>query len=74
MNLLITGSNGQLGSEIKNISHKFPLYKFYYTDFDSLDICDKKSIENYFKKNNTSADAIFYTLEWYKKLIAQKKL
>lgn len=62
-----------------------PDHRSYRVDFSKsekiLPIKKVNSIEdvslellNYFKKNNTSADAIFYTLEWYKKLIAQKKL
>jgi len=40
-NVLVTGSNGQLGSEIKALTDGMNLpFRFYYTDADSLDITD----------------------------------
>lgn len=52
MNILVTGSNGQLGRSIKsNISH-FPSYHFIFTDIDELDITQKDKIESFINKNN----------------------
>ena len=51
MNILITGANGQLGSEIKELS---PLYKnlnFTFTDVDELDITNYDALGKYFSKN-----------------------
>ncbi len=56
MNILVTGSNGQLGSEIKeliqhpisNIQH----YHFHFTDRNTLDITDKNAIQKICSKNN----------------------
>jgi dTDP-4-dehydrorhamnose reductase len=51
MNILITGANGQLGSEIKELS---PLYKnlnFTFTDVDELDITNYDALGKYFAKN-----------------------
>ena len=38
--LLVTGSNGQLGSEIRAISSHYPLMNITFTDIDELDIAD----------------------------------
>jgi len=51
MKILITGANGQLGSEIKEIS---PLYKdlsFTFTDVEELDITNYNALGKYFSKN-----------------------
>ena len=34
--ILVTGSNGQLGSEIKKLSVKYPSYNFLFTTKDDL--------------------------------------
>lgn len=50
-NILITGSNGQLGSELRYIS-KLYNYKFFFTDKTSLDITSKQDIGRFIKSNN----------------------
>ena len=40
MNLLILGSNGQLGSEIRDISSHYKDFKFIFRDLPELDICN----------------------------------
>lgn len=42
MNVLVTGANGQLGSEIQNNTHRISNY--YFSDADSLDITDARAI------------------------------
>ena len=42
MNVLVTGANGQLGSEIQNNTHRISNY--YFSDADSLDITDAQAI------------------------------
>jgi len=49
--ILVTGSNGQLGSEIKKISHKFNEFNFIFTDVNELDITDLNAIEKLFEQN-----------------------
>jgi dTDP-4-dehydrorhamnose reductase len=44
--ILITGSNGQLGSELQKLS-KNTSYDFVFTDIDTLDITDYPSLEKY---------------------------
>lgn len=44
VNILIAGANGQLGSEIQELSADYP-YAFFFTCKDDLDISDAKAIE-----------------------------
>ncbi|MCK4440804.1 MAG: dTDP-4-dehydrorhamnose reductase [Sulfurovaceae bacterium] len=50
-NILVTGSKGQLGSEIKALSSNYP-YNFFFTDKEALDITKQESIKNFIKNNN----------------------
>ena len=50
-NILVTGSNGQLGSEIRLLSEK-EKDNFFFTDKDNLNITDKDSLRDFVKKNN----------------------
>lgn len=49
--ILVTGSYGQLGSEIKELSSDYKELKFLFTDVDTLDITNLKSLENFFNEN-----------------------
>jgi len=51
-NILITGSNGQLGSEIKAIENDYSQHKFVFTDIEELDITNLESLRNFFSENN----------------------
>ncbi|MBL3519330.1 dTDP-4-dehydrorhamnose reductase [Aliarcobacter lanthieri] len=50
-NILVTGSNGQLGSEIKEVSKDYP-YNFFFTNREDLDITSKDSIKDFCQKNS----------------------
>lgn len=50
MKILVTGANGQLGSEIKALNGEYPGWNFFYTDVDTLDITDEKAVASYFEK------------------------
>lgn len=52
--ILVTGSNGQLGNEIKAIANQYTNYHFTYTDIDELDITEYQQIDNLFKENHFS--------------------
>jgi len=52
LNVLITGSNGQLGSEIRKKSVLFPYYNFILTDIEELDITIATQVELFFNENN----------------------
>jgi dTDP-4-dehydrorhamnose reductase len=61
-NILVTGSNGQLGSDIRDLSSNYD-YSFFFTDVAELDITDKKAIESLVKENsiNTIINCAAYT-------------
>ena len=48
--ILVTGSNGQLGSEIKELSGNFPQFEFIFTDRDDLSISDEAAVQNVFEQ------------------------
>jgi dTDP-4-dehydrorhamnose reductase len=53
-NILVTGSNGQLGTEIKELSKDY-FYNFFFTDRTNIDITNKEDIKNFCKTNNINA-------------------
>jgi len=61
-NILVTGSNGQVGSELQALSKNYA-YNFFFTDRTSLDITEKKEIENFVNANSidTIINAAAYT-------------
>lgn len=61
-NILVTGSNGQLGSEIKELSVEYK-YNFFFTDKNSLDISNEKDIKDFIETNdiNTIINCAAYT-------------
>ena len=50
-NILVTGSNGQVGSEIKELSKDYS-YSFFFTTRDDIDITSKDSLRNFCQTNN----------------------
>jgi dTDP-4-dehydrorhamnose reductase len=50
-NILVTGSNGQVGSEIKELSKDYS-YNFLFTTRDDIDITNKEDIKNFCQTNN----------------------
>ncbi|MDD5371917.1 MAG: dTDP-4-dehydrorhamnose reductase [Sulfurimonas sp.] len=57
LNILVTGSNGQLGSEIKELARddgtKIPIpNKFFFTNKNSLDITDLDAIYEFVEQNS----------------------
>ena len=49
-NILVTGANGQVGSELQSLSGTYE-DNFYFTDRDSLDITDKEAVERFIVEN-----------------------
>lgn len=52
MNVLVTGSNGQLGNEIKEFSKDEKHCNFFFENSEDLDITNAKLVNDYFEKNN----------------------
>ena len=46
MRVLVTGANGQLGSEIRFVSGEFKDLEFSFVDKNTLDICDFEAVQN----------------------------
>ncbi|MEJ5284119.1 MAG: dTDP-4-dehydrorhamnose reductase [Brevinematia bacterium] len=51
MKILVTGSNGQLGQELKELSNSTKDINFIFTDIQELDITNPKDVENFISKN-----------------------
>ena len=54
VNILVTGTNGQLGSEIKELSSHYP-YTFFFTCKNDLDISNAKDVEAFIQKHHITA-------------------
>ena len=52
MNILVTGSNGQLGSEIKDLEANFTNFNFFFMDLPELDICNSSQLNIFVNDNN----------------------
>ncbi len=48
--ILVTGANGQLGSELKLLAAEAP-YQFLFTDIDELNLVDSQLVHAYFEKH-----------------------
>lgn len=61
-NVLVTGSQGQVGSELRELSSEYK-YNFFFTDRGSLDITNERSIREFIETNNinTIINAAAYT-------------
>jgi len=55
MHILITGANGQLGSEIRALKDEYPLMEFEFTDVGELDITDPVAIEHMLSSDSFDA-------------------
>ncbi len=51
-NILVTGANGQLGSEIKYVAKNkyYKDFNLFFTDKNSLDITDFNAVEAFIKE------------------------
>ena len=50
--ILVTGSNGQLGNELKDLAPSYPQFHFIFLDREQLPVNDKNAIEKLFQENN----------------------
>ena len=51
MRILITGSNGQLGSEIRELAPRYEKLDFLFEDLPGLDICNFNLIKSFIIEN-----------------------
>jgi dTDP-4-dehydrorhamnose reductase len=52
--ILVTGSNGQLGSELKKLQEEFPELNITYTDVEELDITNLSKLKLFFDNQRVS--------------------
>lgn len=55
MKVLVTGGNGQLGSQIREFSAKQPDLDFTFIDIEDLDITNETAVAGYFTNNHFDA-------------------
>jgi len=55
MNILVTGGNGQLGSEIHSLAYRHSSFNFLFTDAAELNITDEVAVQNFFTENKIDA-------------------
>lgn len=51
MHILVTGKNGQLGSEIQALATSYPAFNFIFTGVEDLDVSNTSIVQTYFKKH-----------------------
>ena len=51
MNILVTGCYGQLGIEMQKIASSDAGHQWYFTDIDTLDICDAEAVGHFFDRH-----------------------
>jgi len=49
MQILVTGSRGQLGMELQSLAEHYSDYRFLFTDRASLDVTDGEAVRKFFK-------------------------
>lgn len=55
MNILVTGSNGQLGSELKNLEQSFFSFNLIFKDLPELDICNSFELDKFVQDHKIKA-------------------
>ncbi|MEI7663621.1 MAG: dTDP-4-dehydrorhamnose reductase [Bacteroidota bacterium] len=55
MKILVTGSNGQLGNELRTLAPGYPGYSFIFTDVGELDITDETAIDSLVREEHPVA-------------------
>ena len=55
MNILVTGSNGQLGSEIKDLATNYKDINFFFMDLPELNICNAEALNTFILNQNINA-------------------
>ncbi|TKG91892.1 dTDP-4-dehydrorhamnose reductase [Puteibacter caeruleilacunae] len=50
-NILVTGANGQLGNELRELARVITNWSFFFSDLPELDICDQSQINVFVQEN-----------------------
>ena len=50
--VLVTGANGQLGNVLRHCTEGMDGFRFYFTDVDTLDICDKVQVGDFVRSHD----------------------
>ncbi|MDR3118769.1 MAG: dTDP-4-dehydrorhamnose reductase [Mediterranea sp.] len=51
MNILITGSNGQLGTEMRTLAETNAQHRYFFTDVEDLDICNVQAVDGFVNRH-----------------------
>ena len=51
MRILVTGANGQLGNEMRDLAVKYAQHTYFFTDVQELDICDAQAVQAFVAEN-----------------------
>jgi len=51
-NILVTGSNGQVGKELQSLATTYPDFRFIFVDIEDLDITNAEAVYDFVNKNN----------------------
>ena len=52
--ILVTGSKGQVGTELQTLASQFPDFDFIFVDIDELDITDRAAVKVFFAENQVN--------------------
>ncbi len=63
MHILVTGSNGQLGNEIRKLANDYPDFSFIFTDVEELNITKPDAVDAFLSENKVDCiiNAAAYT-------------
>lgn len=53
--ILVTGSKGQLGSELQDLESTYLAYSFFFTDLEELDITNHDTVKRFINENQITA-------------------
>ncbi len=51
MKILVTGCNGQLGHEVRNLAAGCDRHQYHFTDIDELDVCNAEAVNDFVDRN-----------------------
>lgn len=57
MNILVTGANGQVGSELQTLAAQYPSFSFVFVDREQLDITNFDAVQAFFPANSLYRDS-----------------